>query len=69
MRTLFTLGFFGLVAVAFALYVLALISAFVFVSLGQFVVWLTTDGLPVTIGAAVVVIVALAFGRCGRRAN
>lgn len=63
MRTLFTLGFFGLVAVAFALYVLALISAFVFVSLGQFVVWLTTDGLPITLGAAVVVVSALIIAR------
>ena len=69
MRTLFTLGFVGFVVVAFVLYVVVLISAFVFVSLGQFLVWLTTDGLPVTIGAAVVVIVALAFGRGGRRAN
>lgn len=63
MRTLFTLGFFGLVAVAFALYVLALISAFVVVSLGQFVVWLTTDGLPITLGAAVVVVSALIIAR------
>lgn len=63
MRTLFTLGFFGLVAVAFALYVLALISAFVFVSIGQFVVWLTTDGLPVAVGAAVLVGAALIIAR------
>ena len=63
MRTLFTLGFFGLVAVAFALYVLALISAFVFVSIGQFVVWLTGDGLPITIGAAVVVGAAVIIAR------
>lgn len=63
MRTLFALGFFGLVAVAFALYVLALISAFVFVSIGQFVLWLTGDGLPITIGAAVVVGAAVIIAR------
>ncbi|MFV4912349.1 hypothetical protein PFZ49_01985 [Microbacterium lacticum] len=63
MRTLFALGFFGLVAVAFALYVVVLISAFVFVSLASFVVWLTTDGLPVTVGAAVVVTIALIVAR------
>lgn len=63
MRTVLTLGFFGFVAVAFALYVLALISAFVFVSIGQFVVWLTTDGLPITLGAAVVVVSALIIAR------
>lgn len=63
MRTLFALGFFGLVAVAFALYILALISAFVFVSIGQFVLWLTGDGLPITIGAAVVVGAAVIIAR------
>lgn len=63
MRTLFTLGFFGFVAVAFVFYVLALVSAFVVVSLGQFLVWLTTDGLPITLGAAVVVVSALIIAR------
>lgn len=63
MRTLFALGFFGLVAVAFALYVLALVSAFIVVTIGQFVVWLTTDGLPITLGAAVVVVSALIIAR------
>lgn len=63
MRTLFTLGFFGFVAVAFVLYVFALVSAFVFVSIAQFLVWLTTDGLPVTIGAAVMVVAVVVIAR------
>ena len=63
MRTFFTLGFFGFVAVAFVFYALALISAFVFVSIGQFVVRLTTDGLPIALGAAVAVGVALVVAR------
>lgn len=54
MRTLFTLTFSAIVAVAFAVYVLALIVAFITTSIGAFLVWLSSDGLPVTIGAAVV---------------
>lgn len=63
MRTLFTLGFGAVVAVAFVLYILALVSAFVVVTIGQFVLWLTGDGLPITLGAAVVVGVALVVAR------
>lgn len=63
MRTLFTLGFGAVVAVAFVFYVLALFSAFVFVTIGQFVLWLTGDGLPITLGAAVLVISALIITR------
>lgn len=63
MRTLFTLGFGAVVALAFALYVLALVSAFIVVTIGQFLVWLASDGLPVTVGAAVVVISALIITR------
>lgn len=63
MRTLFTLGFGAVVALAFALYVLALVSAFIVVTIGQFLVWLTTDGLPITLGAAVVVVSALIIAR------
>lgn len=63
MRTLFTLGFGAVVALAFALYVLALVSAFIVVTIGQFLVWLTTDGLPITLGAAVVVVSTLIIAR------
>ena len=59
MRFLATLTFAAIVLVAFVVYVVALVGAFLLSSFGQFLVWLSSDGLPVTIGAA---LVALAVG-------
>lgn len=59
MRTLLTLGFGALIAFAILLWVAMMMVSFLVVSFLDFLSWMTHDGLPVTVVAA---LVALAIG-------
>ena len=59
MRTLLNLGFGALIAFAILLWVVLMAFSFLVVSFLDFLSWLTRDGLPVTILAA---LIAIAFG-------
>lgn len=59
MRTLLTLGFGALIALAIVLWVALMAFSFLVISFLDFLSWMTHDGLPVTVVAA---LVALAIG-------
>ena len=59
MRTLLTLGFGALLAFAIMLWVALMAFSFLVVSFLDFLSWMTHDGLPVTVVAA---LIAAVFG-------
>lgn len=67
MRTLLTLGFGALIAFAVVLWVALMAFSFLVVSFLDFLSWMTHDGLPVTIVAALVALVIGAIALMRRK--
>lgn len=57
MRTLLTLGFGALIALAIVLWITLMAFSFLVVSFLDFLSWMTHDGLPVTVVAALIAVV------------
>lgn len=67
MRTILSFGFGALIALGIIIWIALLAFAWVVTSILGFLTWLASDGLPVTIGAAIVAAAVVAFAWWNRR--
>lgn len=67
MRTLMNFGLGALIALGVVLWVILMMFAWVTTSILSFVVWLASDGLPVTIGAALIALAIVGAAWWSRR--